>query len=26
LQKAANVIRFAMFELDAGARRCEVYL
>jgi hypothetical protein len=25
LQKAANVIRFAMFELDAGARRCEVF-
>jgi hypothetical protein len=25
LQKAANVIRFAMFELDAGARRSEVY-
>jgi len=25
LQKAANVIRFAMFELDAGARRSEVF-
>ena len=25
LQKAANVIRFAMFELDAGVRRCEVF-
>jgi hypothetical protein len=25
LQKAANVIRFAMLELDAGARRCEVF-
>jgi len=25
LQKAANVIRFAMFELDAGTRRCEVF-
>jgi len=25
LQKAANVIRFAMFELAAGARRCEVF-
>ena len=25
LQKAANVIRFAMFELDAGARRGEVF-
>jgi hypothetical protein len=25
LQKAANVIRFAMFELDAGSRRCEVF-
>lgn len=25
LQKAANVIRFAMVELDAGARRCEVF-
>lgn len=25
LQKTANVIRFAMFELDAGTRRCEVF-
>lgn len=25
LQKAANVIRFAMFELEAGARRSEVF-
>jgi hypothetical protein len=25
LQKAANVIRFAMFELNAGARRSEVF-
>ena len=25
VQKVANVIRFAMFELDAGARRCEVF-
>ena len=25
LQKAANVIRYAMFELDAGARRSEVF-
>ena len=25
LQKAANVIRYAMFELDAGARRGEVF-
>ncbi len=25
LRKAANVIRFAMFELDAGARRSEVF-
>jgi hypothetical protein len=25
LQKTANVIRFAMFELDAGVRRCEVF-
>jgi hypothetical protein len=25
LQKAANVIRFAMFELDAGSRRSEVF-
>ena len=25
LQKAANIIRFAMFELDAGARRSEVF-
>ena len=25
LQKAANVVRFAMFELDAGARRSEVF-
>lgn len=25
LQKAANVIRFAMFELDAGTRRSEVF-
>jgi len=25
LQKAANVIRFAMFELDAGSHRCEVF-
>lgn len=25
LQKAANVIRFAMFELDAGSRRGEVF-
>lgn len=25
LQKAANVIRFAMLELAAGARRCEVF-
>jgi hypothetical protein len=26
LQKAANVIRFAMFELEAGARRSEIFL
>ena len=25
VQKVANVIRFAMYELDAGARRCEVF-
>ncbi len=25
LQKAANVVRFAMFELEAGARRSEVF-
>jgi hypothetical protein len=25
LQKAANTIRYAMFELDAGSRRCEVF-
>ncbi|MBK5105270.1 MAG: hypothetical protein JJE42_13560 [Burkholderiales bacterium] len=25
LQKAANIIRYAMFELDAGSRRCEVF-
>ena len=25
LQKAANVIRYAMFELEAGSRRCEVF-
>ena len=25
VQKVANVIRFAMFELDAGARRSEVF-
>jgi hypothetical protein len=25
VQKIANVVRFAMYELDAGARRCEVF-
>jgi hypothetical protein len=25
LQKAANVVRFAMLELDAGARRSQVF-